>query len=114
MSTRTKLIDLLVIGLDENLELPIGEVTQPETEIITSMEVSTNQQSSLNDLFLKTEHVERFEEITADDYIELKPTLTQPGLSLDNLFGETEEYTLPSTDELELGDLFDIPLVNSI
>jgi len=104
--------DLLVLGLDDE-PLSIGEVTQPEVETIASMELSTNQQNSLNDLFSETGHVDWVEEITSDDYIELNPTLPQPGLSLDSLFGETEEYILPSTSELELGDLFDIPSITA-
>ncbi|WP_176727167.1 Hpt domain-containing protein, partial [Nostoc sp. KVJ20] len=96
--------DLLSLALDDDELLPIGEVTQPETESFASVELSTNQQNGFDNLFLEPRNANWVEEITPSDYIELpQPT----GLSLDNLFGETEEQILLPTSEPEIGDLFD-------
>ncbi len=102
--------NLLAIELDENLELLAGEVTQAETEIITRIEVSTNQQSSFDGLFVNTENTEKFEEINANNSIELKSIIPQSdALSFENLFADTEENTVLPTDESEIGNLFDVP-----
>ncbi|BDI19891.1 hypothetical protein ANSO36C_56930 [Nostoc cf. commune SO-36] len=96
--------DLLTLGIDNDELLSIGEVTQPETEPFASVELSTNQQNSFDNLFLETRNANWVEEITPSDYIELPQ---QTGLSLDNLFAEMEEQTLLPTSESEIGDLFD-------
>ncbi|MEH2253432.1 Hpt domain-containing protein, partial [Nostoc sp.] len=98
--------DLFTLALeDDDTELLLtGEVTQPETEAIASVELSTNQQNSFDNLFLETRNANWVEEITPSDYIELPQ---QTGLSLDNLFAEMEEQTLLPTSEPEIGDLFD-------
>ncbi|MHC5778650.1 hybrid sensor histidine kinase/response regulator [Nostoc sp.] len=97
--------DLLTLPLDDDLELlPTGEVTQPETEAFASVELSTNQQNSFDNLFLETRNANWVEQITPSDYIELPQ---QTGLSLDSLFAETPEQTLLPTSEAEIGDLFD-------
>ncbi|MBD2529615.1 response regulator [Nostoc flagelliforme FACHB-838] len=96
--------DLLTLGLDDDELLPIGEVIQPETEPFASVELSTNQQNSFDNLFLETRNANWVEEITPSDYIELPQ---QTDLSLDNLFAEMEEQTLLPTSESEIGDLFD-------
>ncbi|MGF1934696.1 MAG: Hpt domain-containing protein, partial [Nostoc sp. ChiQUE02] len=96
--------DLLALALDDAEVLPTGEVTQPETEAFANVELSNNQQNSLDNLFLETRNANWVEEITPSDYIELpQPT----GLSLDSLFAEMEEQTLLPTSEPEIGDLFD-------
>ncbi len=96
--------DLLSLALDDDELLPIGEVTQPETESFASVELSTNQHNSFDNLFLEPRNANWVEEITPSDYIELpQPT----GLSLDSLFAETEEQVLLPTSEPEIGDLFD-------
>jgi chemotaxis protein histidine kinase CheA/CheY-like chemotaxis protein len=99
--------DLLALTLDDDNELLIiSEVTPPENEAIASVELSTNKENSLDNLFLETEQTNWVEEITPSDYIEL----TQPtGLSLDNLFGDIEEHSLLPTTDSEIGNLFDIP-----
>ncbi|MEH2416757.1 Hpt domain-containing protein, partial [Nostoc sp.] len=97
--------DLLTLALDDDIELlPTGEVTQPETEAIASVELSTNQQNSFDNLFLETRNANWVEEITPSDYIEFSQ---QTDLSLDSLFAEMEEQTLLPTTEAEIGDLFD-------
>ncbi|MEH1837774.1 MAG: Hpt domain-containing protein, partial [Nostoc sp.] len=96
--------DLLTLALDDIKLLPTGEVTQPETEANASVELSTNQQNSFDNLFLETRNANWVEEITPSDYIEL-PQKT--GLSLESLFAETEEQSLLATSEPKLGDLFD-------
>ncbi|MEH1958667.1 MAG: Hpt domain-containing protein, partial [Nostoc sp.] len=97
--------DLLTLPLDDDIELlPTGEMTQPETEAIASVELSTNQQNSFDNLFLETRNANWVEQITPSDYIELPQ---QTGLSLDSLFAETPEQTLLPTSEAEIGDLFD-------
>ncbi|MBD6618630.1 response regulator [Komarekiella sp. 'clone 1'] len=101
--------DLLLQALDDE-PLLASEVNQPVVETIASIELSTNQQNSFDELFLETGHADWVEEITPNDYIE-SPTLSEPGLSLENLFTQTEEYTLPSKGELELSDLFDTPSI---
>ncbi|MHC5740488.1 MAG: hybrid sensor histidine kinase/response regulator [Nostoc sp.] len=99
--------DLLTLGLDDKL-LPTGEITQPETEPFTSVELSTNQQNNFDNLFLEAKNANWVEEITPSDYMELsQPT----DLSLDNLFAEMEEQPQLSTSELEINDLFDTPPV---
>jgi chemotaxis protein histidine kinase CheA/CheY-like chemotaxis protein len=97
--------DLLAIGigLNENLGLPAAEVTQPEAENLTSIELSTNQ-----DLFIETANANEFEEINVSNSTELERTTPHSdGLSFDNLFAGTEENTILPTDESEIGDLFD-------
>ncbi|WP_193199570.1 response regulator [Nostoc sp. MG11] len=101
--------DLLLQALNDE-PLLASEVNQPVAETIASIELSTNQQNSFDELFLETGHADWVEEITPNDYIE-SPTLSQSGLSLENLFTQTEEYTLPYTGELELSDLFDTPSI---
>ncbi|MEH1923222.1 Hpt domain-containing protein, partial [Nostoc sp.] len=97
--------DLLTLALDNEEELlPTGEVTQPETDAFASVELSTNQQNSFDNLFLETRNANWVEEITPSDYIELPQ---QTDLSLDNLFADMEEQTLSPTSESEIGDLFD-------
>ncbi|HYX14802.1 MAG TPA: response regulator [Nostoc sp.] len=103
--------DLLTLALDDDVELlPTGEVTQPETEANASVELSTNEQNSFDNLFLETRNANWVEEITPSDYIELPQ---ETGLSLDSLFAETEEQSLLPTSESELGDLFDISPVTA-
>ncbi|MBW4684486.1 MAG: response regulator [Komarekiella atlantica HA4396-MV6] len=101
--------DLLLQAVDDE-PLLANEVNQPVAETIASIELPTNQQNNFDELFLETGHADWVEEITPNDYIE-SPTLSQPGLSLENLFTQTEEYILPSTGELELSDLFDAPSI---
>ncbi|MCC5662586.1 response regulator [Nostoc sp. CHAB 5784] len=97
--------DLLTLALDDDIELlPTGEVTQPETEVNASVELSTNQQNSFDNLFLETRNANWVEEITPSDYVELPQ---ETGLSLDSLFAEMEEQTPLPTSEPEVGDLFD-------
>ncbi|BBD65681.1 CheA signal transduction histidine kinase [Nostoc commune NIES-4072] len=97
--------DLLTLELYDDIELlPIGEVTQPETEANASVELSTNENNSFDNLFLETKNANWVEEITPSDYIELPQ---ETGLSVDSLFAETEEQSLLPTSEPELGDLFD-------
>ncbi|MEA5621918.1 response regulator [Nostoc sp. UHCC 0251] len=96
--------DLLTLALDDSELLTTGEVTQPETETFASVELSTNQQNSFDNLFLEARNANWVEEITPSDYIELPQ---QTSLSLDSLFAEMEEQTLLPTSEPELGDLFD-------
>ncbi|MCC5617658.1 response regulator [Nostoc sp. CHAB 5836] len=97
--------DLLTLGLDDDAELLlIGEVTQPETDAIASVELSTNQHNSFDNLFLETRNANWVEEITPSDYIELPQ---QTDLSLDSLFAEMEEQSLLPTSEPEIGALFD-------
>ncbi|MEH2331510.1 hybrid sensor histidine kinase/response regulator [Nostoc sp.] len=96
--------DFLTLELDDDELLPTGEVTQPETEPFTSVELSINQQNNFDNLFLETKNANWVEEITPSDYIELpQPT----DLSLDNLFAEMEEQPQLSTSEPEISDLFD-------
>ncbi|MCC5606312.1 response regulator [Nostoc sp. CHAB 5834] len=97
--------DLFTLALDDDIELlPTGEVTQPETEVNASVELSTNQQNSFDNLFLETRNANWVEEITLSDYVELPQ---ETGMSLDSLFAEMEEQTLLPTIEPEIGDLFD-------
>ncbi|WP_341526753.1 response regulator [Nostoc sp. UHCC 0302] len=102
--------DLLAIAPDDHSEsLPSSEVTQPEVEAIASIEPSFKQQNSLDELFLETGNTDWVEKITLDDYVESNSSQSQPqGLSLESLFTKTEEYELPPTVELEIGDLFDL------
>jgi chemotaxis protein histidine kinase CheA/CheY-like chemotaxis protein len=96
--------DLLTLALDDEELLLTGEVTQPETEAIASVELSNNQQNNLDNLFLETRNANWVEEITPSDYIELsQPT----NLSLDSLFAEMEEQSLLPISEPEIGSLFD-------
>nr|MDZ8040530.1 response regulator [Nostoc sp. CreGUA01] len=104
--------DLFALTLDDESELLItGEVTQPENEAFASVELSSSQENSIDNLFLETENKNWVEEITPSDYIEL----TQPkDLSLDNLFADVEEHPPLSTDDAKLGDLFDTyPITSS-
>ncbi|MEH2116864.1 hybrid sensor histidine kinase/response regulator [Nostoc sp.] len=98
--------DLLTLTLNDDKEelLPTGEVTQPETEAFASVELSTSQQNSFDNLFLETKKANWVEEIIPSDYVELPQ---QTGLSSDNLFAEMEEHPLLPTSEPEIGDLFD-------
>ncbi|MEH1927533.1 Hpt domain-containing protein, partial [Nostoc sp.] len=97
--------DLLTLPLDDDIELlPTGEVTQPETEAFASVELSSNQQNSFDNLLLETRNANWVQQITPSDYIELPQ---QTDLSLDSLFAEVEEQTLLPTSESEISDLFD-------
>ncbi|WP_414573405.1 Hpt domain-containing protein, partial [Nostoc sp. CCY 9925] len=103
--------DLLALTLDGDRELLIsGEVTQPENDAFANVELSSNQENTLDNLFLETENKNWVEEITPSDYIELsQPT----GLSLDNLFGDTEENSVLPRNDSEIGDLFDISSIDT-
>ena len=96
--------DLLTLPLDDIELLPTGEVTQPEIEALVSVEPSTNQQNSFDNLLLKTRNANWVQQITPSDYIELPQ---QTDLSLDSLFAEMEEQTLLPTSEAEISDLFE-------
>ncbi|MHC5815503.1 MAG: Hpt domain-containing protein, partial [Nostoc sp.] len=97
--------DLLTLPLDDDIELlPTGEVTQPETEASASVELSSNQQNSFDDLLLETRNANWVQQISPSDYIELPQ---QTDLSLDSLFAEVQEQTLLTTSESEISDLFD-------
>ncbi|WP_260447432.1 Hpt domain-containing protein, partial [Nostoc sp. UCD120] len=103
--------DLLTLGLDDDKEiLPKDEVTQPETEAFASVELSTNQPNSFDNLFSENRNANWVEEITPSDYIELPQ---ETGFSSDNLFAEMEEETLLPTSESEIVDLFDISTVTT-
>ncbi|MBL1199968.1 MAG: response regulator [Nostoc sp. GBBB01] len=97
--------DLLSLTLDEPELLIPGEVTQPENDNFASIELSSNQDNTFNNLFLETENKNWVEEITPNDYVELSQTTD---LSLDNLFGEPEEHPVTPNNDSEIGDLFDI------
>ncbi|MBC1237081.1 response regulator [Nostoc sp. 2RC] len=97
--------DLLSLTLDEPELLIPGEVTQPENDTFASIELSSNQENTFNNLFLETENKNWVEEITPNDYVELSQTTD---LSLDNLFGEPEEHPVTPNNDSEIGDLFDI------
>ncbi|QSJ15116.1 response regulator [Nostoc sp. UHCC 0702] len=102
--------DLLAIALDENETLPVSEVSQPETKDTINGELSTNQQSSYDELFIETANVDNLQEITPGDDEELKSIISQPdALSADNLFAELKENTILPTQEPEISDLFDAP-----
>ncbi|MFN6470246.1 MAG: response regulator [Nostoc sp. SerVER01] len=103
--------DLLALTLDGDRELLISDqVTQPENDAFANLELSSNQENSLDNLFLETENKNWVEEITPSDYIELsQPT----GLSLDNLFGDTEENSVLPRNDSEIGDLFDISSIDT-
>ncbi|OKH35761.1 hybrid sensor histidine kinase/response regulator [Nostoc calcicola FACHB-389] len=103
--------DLLALTVDDDRELLItGEVTQPENDVFGSVELSSNQENSLDNLFLETENKNWVQQITANDYIELsQPT----DLSLDNLFGETEEPLILPINNSKTGDLFDISSIDT-
>ncbi|MBH8577661.1 Hpt domain-containing protein, partial [Nostocaceae cyanobacterium CENA369] len=89
--------DLLAIAFDENEALALGEVTQPETEIISSIELSTSQQNSFDELFEATASTDSVEAIRSP----------QPDTaSLDNLFTNLEENTASPPNESEISDLF--------
>jgi chemotaxis protein histidine kinase CheA/CheY-like chemotaxis protein len=106
VNTNDVIEDLLTLALDDDAEiLPTGEVTQPETEAFASVELSTNQLNSFDNLLSETRNANWVEEITPSDYIELPQ---ETSLSSDNLFVEMEELTLLPTSESEIGDLFDI------
>ncbi|MGF2010880.1 hybrid sensor histidine kinase/response regulator [Nostoc sp. DedVER01b] len=101
--------DLLTLAPDDNTKiLPTGEVTQPETETFASVELSTNQTNSFDNLFSEARNANWVEEITPNDYIELPQ---ETGLFSDNLFTEMEEEIILPTSEPEIGDLFDISTV---
>ncbi len=102
--------DLLSLTLDEPELLIPGEVTQPENDTFASIELSSNQENTFNNLFLETENKNWVEEITPNDYVELSQTTD---LSLDNLFGEPEEHPVTSNNDSEIGDLFDITSINT-
>ncbi|MBD2385644.1 Hpt domain-containing protein, partial [Cylindrospermum sp. FACHB-282] len=103
--------DLLVLTLDDNESLPTGEVTPPETENIASLELSSEPESSFDNLLnLELTNAESLEELIPSNSRELGLTSPQPESSTsDNLFAELEENTPLPTDELEIGDLFDSP-----
>nr|MDZ8289539.1 response regulator [Nostoc sp. ChiSLP01] len=102
--------DLLSLSLDDDEPLIPGEVTQPENDTFASVELSSNQENTLDNLFLETENKNWIEEITPSDYIDL-PQAT--GLSLDNLFGDEEEHgVLPNSDS-QITDLFDISSIDT-
>ncbi|AFY32621.1 response regulator [Calothrix sp. PCC 7507] len=103
--------DLLGLELlDEPQQLSIGEISQPEIDPVASVELSTNQQSSFDNLFSEPANVNLEEEITTNQDVKLNLNISQQeSLSLDNLFAEIEENTLLSTGESEIGDLFGTP-----
>ncbi|MBE9201868.1 MULTISPECIES: response regulator [unclassified Nodularia (in: cyanobacteria)] len=96
--------DLLAPTLDENELVPTGQISQPE-------QISINQPSSFDDLFLEKNDAD-IEEISVDEYIEAKPTILQPeSLSLDGLFDDfdnIQDTPQLSSDESDITDLFDI------
>ncbi|WP_445637672.1 Chemotaxis protein CheA [Nostoc sp. DSM 114161] len=102
--------DLLSLTVDENELLIPGEVTQPENDNFASVELSSNQENTLDNLFLEPENKNWVEEITPSDYIEL-PQAT--GLSLDNLFADKQEHALLPNSNSEIADLFDISSINT-
>ncbi|BAY74193.1 CheA signal transduction histidine kinase [Nostoc linckia NIES-25] len=102
--------DLLSLTLDDNELLIPGEVTQPENDIFASVELSSNQENTLDNLFLEPENKNWVEEITPSDYIELPQTT---GLSLDNLFADKEEHTVLPNSNSEIADLFDISSIDT-
>jgi len=102
--------DLLSLTLDEPELLIPGEVTQPENDTFASIELSSNQENTFNNLFLETENKNWVEEITPNDYVELSQTTD---LSLDNLFGEPEEHPVTPNNDSEIGDLFDITSIDT-
>ncbi|RCJ23398.1 hypothetical protein A6S26_02285 [Nostoc sp. ATCC 43529] len=103
--------DLLALTLDGDRELLIPkEVTQPENDAFASVELSSNQENALDNLFLETENKNWVEEITPSDYIELSQ---QTGLPLDNLFGDTEEDLVLPTSDSEIADLFNISSIDT-
>ena len=103
--------DLLTLALDDDNEiLPTDEVTQSETETFASVELSTNQPNSFDNLLSETKNANWVEEITPSDYIELPQ---ETDLSSDNLFAEMEEEILLPTSESDIGDLFDISTVTT-
>ncbi|AHJ26781.1 response regulator [Nodularia spumigena] len=99
--------DLLASTPDENKLLPTSEITQAE-------QISTNQQSSVDDLFVETNNANNAdtEEILLDDDLEAQPTIVQPeSLTLDALFDDFDNIADSpqlSHDDSEISDLFEI------
>ncbi|WP_339460079.1 hybrid sensor histidine kinase/response regulator [Nodularia spumigena] len=99
--------DLLASTPDENKLLPTSEITQAE-------QISTNQQSSVDDLFVETNNADNAdtEEILLDDDLEAQPTIVQPeSLTLDALFDDFDNIADSpqlSHDDSEISDLFEI------
>ncbi|KZL48246.1 two-component hybrid sensor and regulator [Nodularia spumigena CENA596] len=99
--------DLLASTPDENKLLPTSEITQAE-------QISTNQQSSVDDLFVETNNADNAdtEEILLDDDLEAQPTIVQPeSLTLDALFDDFDNIADSpqlSDDDSEISDLFEI------
>jgi chemosensory pili system protein ChpA (sensor histidine kinase/response regulator) len=96
-------------GIDDLLNLVNNEVTQPKVEV-TVNKVSTAQQSILNELFLEPPENHILEENPNESVVELQQTAFELN-NLDGLFAETEENVLIPTDNLEINDLFDSPVV---
>jgi chemotaxis protein histidine kinase CheA/ActR/RegA family two-component response regulator len=102
--------DLLVLEIDVDEPLFTGKITQPETDSVASIELSTNRQNSFDDLFSEPVNANSVEEISSNKNLELNLNLSQQeSLSLDNLFAEMEENVLLSTGESEIGDIFNLP-----
>ncbi|MBW4634816.1 MAG: chemotaxis protein CheW [Iphinoe sp. HA4291-MV1] len=83
---------LLELVLDENQPLPIGEINQTETEIIPDIELSKNQVTSFDDLFLQTAKAEPIQEVDSLNRRESETISHQDEiLTLEELVTEVEE-----------------------
>ncbi|MBD2294101.1 response regulator [Anabaena sphaerica FACHB-251] len=93
---------LLEFSLKDNeiLSFSQEEITQPQSTVVSN---------SIDDLLTNT-NADFPEELTlgepASELIQPQPE----SLSLDNLFSELEQDTTEATDDLEIGDLFALPL----
>ncbi|MBD2446077.1 response regulator [Nostoc sp. FACHB-152] len=96
-------------AIDDLLNLAHNEVAQPKVEVPVN-KVSAAQQSILDELFLETSDTNILEEKPNESVAELQSTSFELN-TLDGLFAETEENVLIPTDNLEINDLFDSPVV---
>ncbi len=93
--------DSSALTIDDQELLTTGEVTQPK-------QISSNQESSFDDLFSATDNGD-IEEILPDNYVESKPNNIQPeSLTLDGLFDDFNDDQQLSNNQSEVSDLFDI------
>ncbi|WP_071188796.1 response regulator [Trichormus sp. NMC-1] len=101
--------DIFSLVFDKNESLFTEEVTSAPLETIPTTEVSNISKNSFDDFLSAATNTAPLEELTSSDTIDSEVTQSQPeSLSLDNLFDELENNTIPAIDDSAVDDIFAI------
>jgi chemotaxis protein histidine kinase CheA/CheY-like chemotaxis protein len=99
--------DIFSLVFAENESLFTEKITSAPLETIPTTELSNISKTSFDDFLSAATNTDPLEELTSSDTIDSEVTQSQPeSLSLDTLFDELENNTIPPIDDSAVDDIF--------